>query len=60
MLNLEDAIRVITSIILYYIAQREKVGKYIKRVNLQVFTNTTKIHKHLRDLTLCDFNSATN
>jgi len=60
MLNLKDTIKVMISVILCYIAQRKKAGKYIKRVNLQVSTNTTKIRKHLRDLALCDFDSATN
>jgi hypothetical protein len=60
MLNLKDAIRVITSVILCYAAQREKAGKYIRHINLQVSTDTTKIREYLRDLALCDFDSATN
>jgi hypothetical protein len=60
MLNPEDAIRVMTSVILCCAAQREKAGKYIGRVNLQVSTDTTKIREHSRDLALCDFDSATD
>jgi hypothetical protein len=60
MLNPEDAIRVITSVILCCAAQRKKAGKYIRRVNLQVSTDTTKIREHSRDLALCDFDSATD
>jgi hypothetical protein len=60
MLNPKDAIRVITFVILCYTAQREKAGKYIRYVNLQVSIDTTKIREHLRDLALCDFNSTTD
>merc|ERR1712093_170465 len=60
MLNPADAIRVMTSVLLYCAAQRQKAGRFGRgQSDLRVFTDTRKICELSRDLASRDFVSAT-